>query len=148
MSWWDTSNGTIGDRPADIVRGALQQLSNGSQKPSLAALLGGTAAALRGGGAAIVSDDAAKVTRLTAVISKNTKRISGAAGDQADPAITSTMRRAFDEISRTYLEQFQRKPTTKELLEGMAFVLRYKPDELLSGVDGQSVDEIVIDAKS
>jgi hypothetical protein len=40
----------------------------------------------------------------------------------------------------------KRKPTVKELLAAMAFVLRYKPDEFLSGIDGGSIDEIVPDA--
>lgn len=147
MSWWETSSGsTIGDEPADILRHALQAAATDSHKPTVPDLLAATGAALKGGAGKLVSDDGAKAARLVAVLADGGKRISASAGGQPPAPVATAMSSAFEKISRAYTEQLERKPTTKELLEGMAFVLRYKPDELLSGVDGQSIDEIVIDA--
>jgi|SRR2546426_11648459 len=150
MSWWRTVGGNmIGDVPADLLGRAFKNLAKardtrGQPKPTLAAILEATAAVIRGNpGEFLSGGSGVEIEKITARLDGEPGSISGDARGTANVEIGATLRDAFGAVAQAYQEQWGRKPSLYELLDTMAFVLRYKPETYLTEAEGLSIKDIV-----
>lgn len=111
MSWWDRPEGWIlGDRPADLVEMAFDELP---AKPSLQAVLDAVAAVLarrQPGGEAVqarLEGGGSLVARPSAAV----------------PELVARLSDAFDQIDEAYQERWQRPAQPGERLATLNFVL-------------------------
>jgi hypothetical protein len=124
MSWWDTSRGLVlGDGPADIFGAALRDFA-ARRKPALPELLAAMGEAL--GIPALVA-------------SREGGPGVPAAEGPADAELVSVLRRAFGEIGSEYRTYLEREPKLEEILETTDFILGYRPERFLAGVEGMEI---------
>jgi HEAT repeat len=119
MGWWSESGMTIGDGPADRVAAVVAEAG---ERLSLAAALAGFQAALRRNAAAYVGDPEALASAVVARARDG--RSCPAEGIPAD-SLADAFQDAIEASAMEYREsELERLPTTAELLETLAFVLR------------------------
>jgi hypothetical protein len=130
--WWGIGDGlVIGDGPADALTTVLLDLSQerraaGHPKPSLDQLLG----------AARELPGVAEVVAVT----EDGEEIAAAPPTED---VAAAMREAGAEITRQYVERWDRPPDPRELLETLLFVVLGSPDMLLTSggkVDLQAIE--------
>jgi hypothetical protein len=136
MSWWDagskTADGTdevLGDDSADAVGTTLAQLGN----PPLQEMMDALAAALR--------------TKPEFVFQELNAQLAGRPAVKADataarPAMTGILRRGIDSLFAVYQDGYERNPTLNEILQNFVFVLGFKPERFLAGMEGVEIDDI------
>lgn len=151
MSWWGIGNDdVIGDGPANVLTEALVAIGRarkekGQMEPGLLEILDGFAEVLRKDGATALEDGSANPFQcLVARLESSTEVISCGMSGQAEQLMMTVFRRALAVIQRQYQERWERKPRLREVLETMAFILGYSPENYLSGMENQSVDEITV----
>jgi hypothetical protein len=141
MGWWNESGMTIGDGPADrlaeVVAGAEEGLS-------LAAALAAFQAALRRNATAYVGDPEALEATLVAHARDGSSCLPDAA---ASDSLVDAFQDAIEASAMEYREsQLERPPTTAELLETLAFVLRPLVPDPVAAPPGFELHHIVLGA--
>ena len=154
MGWWKTEQGAdiIGDGPADTITSTLRRIASkhekkGKRKPTLQHLLTAIEKCLSLKPRDLIFEgEISCSSRLVAKV--GTKIISTSSRlFKVDELIIAELCDGFEEIAQEYEEsELERKPYLSELLANVAFVLSYRPEEYLSGVEGISVDEITIES--
>jgi hypothetical protein len=130
MSWWDTPRGLVlGDGPADLAQSTLQDFAarrdrEGRPRPTLPELLAAAGAVLGEPGLAARQEAGPDVP---------------AAAGPAPADLVATLRQAFGEIGEEYKTYLDREPKLEEILETVQFILGYRPERYLSGVEGMEI---------
>lgn len=115
MGWWSEGTSTIGDGPADT----LSEVLAGFPKPIA------FEAVVCAFGQALVSFEKKRVPRKSLVAAFEPRELIDVPLSGSVPSEwTTALARALDHARREYEETLSRKPTTDELLETFAFVLR------------------------
>ena len=133
MSWWDTPEGfVLGDGPADAVQSTLQDLAarregEGKPRPTLAELIAAAGAALGPPELVARMEDGPDVR----------------ATDGPPPEdLAAALAKAFQEIAEEYRTSQKREPKREEILETLLFILGYRPERYLSGMEGVEIGAI------
>ena len=149
MSWWKTNQGIIGDKPTDIVGDTLDGIvrmrqQKGQGKPTLQELADDILAGLR------MRPDVYAEDGRQSVIQKIVFKIEGqpdvVASDatiRQDTASEEALAASFERIVRVYHAELDRKPTLRELLDNVLFVLGGRTETYVAD-DGP--DEVFLDA--
>lgn len=141
MSWWDTGqqDDVIGDRPADLIGGALKDIARTSAdkqlpKPTLESLLRALGLALTTGTGEYL-DAHPDLQEIVAEDALGVRVSSGPLrAEPLVPDLTERLRKALHLNAAAYMERWERKPRLTELLATLEFVLGYRPEDFL--VDG------------
>jgi hypothetical protein len=142
MGWWPSGNGEdiMGDEVADAVLGTLQfhEKMTGT-KPTLQELLDATAFLVSRDGDDFLSEYTPdEGLRLEAILKAPTPALQS----RPEPPVDDLMfglPALFREIAGLYMNTgHRRKPRMSELLAGLAFVLRSRPERILR--DGQGIE--------
>jgi len=124
MSWWDTPDGyVLGDGPADLFRATLRTFAE-RRKPTLPELLAAAGEAL-GTRGLVASREGGPGVR--------------ASEGPADPALVAALLEAFEGIRTEYRTYVDREPKLEEILETIDFIVGYRPERFLSGVEGLEI---------
>ncbi len=137
MGWWSAggkADEVLGDDSADAVASMLAELG----EPSAQELLDALAKALR-------ANPEYAFGNLSMRLSDG-QVLQSQANGAADAKRVKALRRGLDAVTGIYREAYHRPPTLREVLQNFLFILGYKPERFLSGVDGITVK--AIDAES
>jgi hypothetical protein len=133
MGWWSAGgrqDEVLGDDSADAVNALLANLG----RPPLQDLLDTITALLK-------SKREFALKKLTARLSDG-RTMESSEDATANPHLVEGVLRGVDSIIAIYRDDLERPPTLREVLQNFVFVLGYKPERYLSGMEGLTVNEI------
>jgi len=144
MSWWDIreKDSVIGDRPADILGTALQDIDRTwfeqtGQRPTLQQLVDAIAVILRTNFEAFCCDAmGASVERIVVRLKEHPDLVSEGIGIDTDCPLIVRLSEAIADVVQVYEAEWERKPRLTEIVENFAFVMR--GEEYL--LNGQAVE--------
>jgi hypothetical protein len=132
MSWWDTTTGEdsiIGDRPADIMGTALQDIDRTwfqqtGQRPTLQQLVDVIAVSMRTNFEAFCCDAmGASVERIVVRLKEPPDLVSEGIGIDTDCPLVVRLSEAIADVVQVYKEKWERKPRLIEILENFTFIM-------------------------
>ena len=133
MGWWSAGgkqDEVLGDDSADAVNALLANLG----APTLEELLDTLTAVLK-------SKREFALTKIATRLSDG-RRIESREDATANPHLVEAVLRGVDSVIAIYRDDLGRPPTLREVLQNFVFVLGYKPERYLSGMEGLAVKEI------
>lgn len=141
MGWWHTSEGTLGDDPADRLGDWLTALPAQTSPGALLRLL---EEALSDRPFAYLQNPGALATVRIGLFAREGQRLQRlrAAGPAWEAPPLRAARLAFRGVRTSYQDVLARGPTLAELLGSLSFVLRPTPGAYLAWPAGWSFDEI------
>ena len=150
MSWWETGNenDVIGDVPVDIIEEILkkqaEQRSRADRpKPTLQELLDSFMWVLKKNPDLFELQTGGKqVQRICATLANTPCEIISNDGTSPDEEFVVALASAFEQVGAKYVDRWSRRPRISELTECLVFILGYKPDMYLSGVENMDVENI------
>jgi len=149
MGWWATKRpGEImGDDVADEIGAAFQFFRDvPDSKPTFQQLIDATAGVVHDDGDAFLSDaSAVRGKRIAAVFESPAPTLVSRPNTSAD-GLQHFLGRLFRKIAGYYLDtEYRRKPRLTEVLDGLAFVLRPRPQEVIRDAEGLTLVEFRVE---
>jgi len=150
MGWWRSRRNPeslLGDGPADALHLELERLAGElDARPTFQMLLDGFASALDSNADGLVADpDSVRGKPLVARFDPPASPLSSGSAP-LDPRVRHDLASALSAITGAYELELSRKPTSAELLETIAFILRPDPAQYVSGIEGRRLMDISLDA--
>ncbi len=145
MGWWSTGRPgeVMGDEVADEIVAGFDFLEGATgKKPNFQELLDATAQTVLSDGGVFLSDaDSVRGKPLEAVFESAAPTLVSRPNPPIDDLLFN-LGSMFRRVARHYLNtDDRRKPRLTELLDGLAFVLRVKPERLLRDAEGLKLVE-------
>jgi hypothetical protein len=139
MSWWKTSQGIIGDKPADILGDTLDAImrmrqQKGQGKPTLQEMADDILAGLRMRPDVYVEDGGRPAIRAIVIKVEGQPDVMASGADAAirQDTASEALADSFKAIVRVYQAELDRKPTLRELLDNVLFVLGGRTETYVS----------------
>lgn len=143
MGWWRNQDGDqIGDDSADVASEHLEKLAE-HKKPSLGELLAHLRVVLATKADDLLAQGEPRPQTLDADVERpdgTIERVSEAGG--IDPSLRDAVDEMCAAISERYGAFLDRRPTLREVLASIKFVLAHEPDRLLNIAEDSSVQRI------
>ncbi len=149
MSWWKTSHGVIGDKPADILGDTFDAVvrmrqQQGQGKPTLQEMADGILAGLRMRSDLYAGDEEQPdIQKIVIKVEGQPDVVTSSTITTGRDTIHEALTGSFATITKAYQTELGRKPTLRELLDTVLFVLGGSTANYVS-TDG--LDDVFLDA--